>query len=98
MLIHLDVAITVGEDGRNEQSDARNMTGTLEFIAIEDLQGGFDLKAAGIEHTYRHDLESFFCVFLWICIRYGWEAGETPECDPLSRRYTGSHKDIYSVF
>jgi len=24
-------------------------------------------------HTYRHDLESFFYVFTWMCIRYGYE-------------------------
>lgn len=34
----------------------------MEFLAIGALCG----KA----HTYRHDLESFFYVFLWVCIYY----------------------------
>src|SRR5690242_15624294 len=68
MLIDLDLAVAVGEDGRNEQTKARHMTGTLQFMAIEILKGGLDSKTVGIEHTYRHDLESFFYVFLSICI------------------------------
>lgn len=39
-----------------------NRTGTLEFMAIEIL-GQYG------RHSYRHDLESFFYVLLWICIR-----------------------------
>jgi hypothetical protein len=34
-------------------------------MAIEVLQGK--------GHTYRHDLESFFYVLIWMCIRYGHE-------------------------
>ena len=37
----------------------------MQFMAIEVLQGK--------GHTYRHDLESFFYVFIWMCIRYGYE-------------------------
>ncbi|KAM4062580.1 kinase [Hirsutella rhossiliensis] len=47
MLIDLDLARELGS-GR---SGARCRTGTMEFMAIEVLQG--------ISHTYRHDLESF---------------------------------------
>ncbi|PQE05123.1 serine threonine- kinase Sgk2 protein [Rutstroemia sp. NJR-2017a BBW] len=46
-------------------SGARHRTGTMQFMAIEVLEGK--------GHTYRHDLESFFYVFLWICVRYGYE-------------------------
>ncbi len=37
-------------------SGARYRTGTMEFMAIEVFEG--------TAHTYRHDLESFFYVFL----------------------------------
>jgi Fungal protein kinase len=37
----------------------------LQFMAIEVLQGK--------GYIYRHDLESLFYVFIWICIRYGYE-------------------------
>ncbi|KAM4066706.1 kinase [Hirsutella rhossiliensis] len=54
MLIDLDLAKELGS-GR---SGARCRTGTMEFMAVEVLQG--------ISHTYRHDLESFFYVLLWL--------------------------------
>ena len=63
MLIDLDLAKVVG----SERSGARHQTGTVEFMAIQVLQ-----KAA---HTYRHDLESFFYVLLWICARRAWGSG-----------------------
>ncbi|KAI1655018.1 hypothetical protein F4813DRAFT_392009 [Daldinia decipiens] len=46
-------------------SRASHRTGTMRFMAIEVLEGK--------GHTYRHDLESFFYVFIWMCIRYGYE-------------------------
>lgn len=61
MLIDEDLAKEIGS-GR---SGARHQTGTMEFMAIEVLQR--------IAHTYRHDLESFFYVLLWICARRTWE-------------------------
>ncbi|KKZ62396.1 hypothetical protein EMCG_03191 [[Emmonsia] crescens] len=61
MLIDLDLAKEVGS-GR---SGARHQTGTMEFMAIEVL--------LNIDHTYRHDLESFFYVLIWQCARHGWE-------------------------
>jgi serine/threonine protein kinase len=60
MLIDLDLAI-VGD----ERTGGRHMTGTMEFMAIDVLRG--------VEHTYRHDLESFFYVLLWMCARRAWE-------------------------
>jgi len=47
MLIDLDLAKEVGQGS----SGARHRTGTMEFMAIEVLQG--------LSHTDRHDLESF---------------------------------------
>ncbi|KAH8691705.1 hypothetical protein GQ44DRAFT_720028 [Phaeosphaeriaceae sp. PMI808] len=86
MLIDLELAVATG---------ARHMTGTLDFMALEILEGGMDPQTSGIEHTYRHDLESFFYVFLAICIRCGWEAGEAPKYNPLSPWYTGSIREMY---
>ncbi|EDN07437.1 predicted protein [Histoplasma mississippiense (nom. inval.)] len=47
------------------RSGAQHRTGTMEFMAIEVL--------LNIDHTYRHDLESFFYVLIWQCVRRGWE-------------------------
>jgi hypothetical protein len=59
-LIDLDLAIVGGE-----RTSVRHQTGTMEFMAIDVLRG--------VEHTYRHDQESFFYVLLWICARRAWE-------------------------
>ena len=56
MLINLNLAIADGE-----RMDGRHITGIMEFMAIDVL--------CGVEHIYRHDLESFFYVLLWICAR-----------------------------
>ncbi|KAL2045028.1 hypothetical protein N7G274_002803 [Stereocaulon virgatum] len=86
MLIDLDLAKVAGS-GR---SGARHQTGTMEFMAIEVLQG--------IDHTYRHDLESFFYVLVWLCARRGWDfcrnSKGRPKESRLRRWYTGSFKDI----
>lgn len=58
-LIDLDLAIGISTIDR---SGAPHRTGTKEFMAIGALRGDV--------HTFRHDLESFFYVFLWICIQY----------------------------
>ncbi|KJZ71102.1 hypothetical protein HIM_09521 [Hirsutella minnesotensis 3608] len=89
MLIDLDPAKELGS-GR---SGARCRTGTMEFMAIEVLQG--------ISHTYRHDLESFFYVFLWLCGRRGWEflRNQKEQLAPslLTKWYTGSYREIASA-
>ncbi|KAI9808753.1 MAG: hypothetical protein M1825_003905 [Sarcosagium campestre] len=61
VLIDLDLAT----EHDSEPSGARHRTGTVHFMAIEVLRG------RGSSHTYRHDLESFFYVFVWMCIRNG---------------------------
>lgn len=63
MLIDLDLAKTIG----SERSGAKHMTGTKLFMAIGVLQGN--------PHTYRHDLESFFYVLLWLCAEQSWKNG-----------------------
>jgi hypothetical protein len=88
MLIDLDLAKEVGTD----PSGARHKTGTMEFMAIEVLRQ--------IDHTYRHDLESFFYVLLWICARRTWDSEfecnkkHRPQKSILQNWYTGSYKEI----
>lgn len=88
MLIDLDLAEVLGSG----HSGARHQTGTMEFMAIEVFRG--------IDHTYRHDLESFFYVLLWICARRVWERGfwcsavDRPKESMLNEWYTGSFKEM----
>ncbi|KAF7951951.1 hypothetical protein EAE96_007248 [Botrytis aclada] len=89
-LIDLDLA----KELDNMPSGARHRTGTMQFIAIEVLEGN--------GHTYRHDLESFFYVFLWMCVRYGYEDTDRPKLNKLIRLktnllrgwYTGTYTEI----
>lgn len=81
VLIDLDLAKEFGS-GR---SGARCRTGTMEFMAIEVL--------LNIDHTHRHDLESFFYVLIWQCARRGWSE-EWPEDSLISKWYTGTYRDI----
>ncbi|KAG9228380.1 hypothetical protein BJ875DRAFT_389540 [Amylocarpus encephaloides] len=75
-------------------SGARHRTGTMQFMAIEVLEGK--------GHTYRHDLESFFYVFVWMCIRYGYEGARRekvnkvmrPKTNILRGWYTGTYTEI----
>ncbi|KAG6108505.1 hypothetical protein E4U13_006406 [Claviceps humidiphila] len=59
MLIDLDLAHDITKD----PSGRRHRTGTIEFMAVEVLLGQ--------QHTYRHDLESFLYIFIWLCFVYG---------------------------
>jgi hypothetical protein len=78
-LLHRDISLNnlmIGEDDRgflidldlaiNEQrigaSGAKGKTGTWAFMAIGALQGE--------QHSFMHDLESFFWVLFWICIHF----------------------------
>lgn len=87
MLIDLDLA---KEEGKGP-SGARHRTGTMEFMAIEVL--------LGTAHTYRHDLEAFFYVLIWLCARRGWALSKAPpptkSC--LTLWYTGRYQDIARV-
>jgi serine/threonine protein kinase len=74
MLIDLDL----GKGLNSGLSGARYRTGTMEFMAIEVLEGR--------AYTYRYDLESFFYVFLWVIIRYSQEADKNlPKISRLRR-------------
>ncbi len=72
-LIDLDLTVREGREG---VSGARRRTGTREFMAIGVLLGE--------QHSFMHDLESFFWVLFWICIHYdGPDKHKAhPEFDP----------------
>ncbi|EQL02155.1 serine/threonine-protein kinase Sgk2 [Ophiocordyceps sinensis CO18] len=59
-LIDLDLAIRHQRPGA---SGAKGKIGTRAFMAIGALMGNE-------QHTFMHDLESFFWVLFWICIHY----------------------------
>ncbi len=87
MLIDLDLAKVVGS-GR---SGARHQTGTMQFMTIGVL--------CKVAHTYRHDLESFFYVLLWISARHAWHNFGSwfegrPKQSELTKWYTGSFDNI----
>ncbi|KMP09338.1 hypothetical protein CIHG_06230 [Coccidioides immitis H538.4] len=86
MLIDMDLAKELGT-GR---SGACCRTGTMEFMTIDVL--------LNTDHTYQHDLESFFYVLIWQCARRGWEFVGNWKCRPspslLTKWYTGSYEDI----
>ncbi|QUC20273.1 uncharacterized protein UV8b_04514 [Ustilaginoidea virens] len=58
-LIDLDHAI---DQQRKVASGAKTRTGTRAFMAIGALLGE--------NHSFMHDLESFFWVLLWICVHF----------------------------
>ncbi|KAI9765989.1 MAG: hypothetical protein M1840_006996 [Geoglossum simile] len=83
LLIDLDLAKELGSG----PSGARHRTGTMEFMAIEVLKGK--------THTYRHDLESFFYVFLWVIIRHGQKTDQNASKKSRLRDwYTGTYDQI----
>ncbi|KAG6081413.1 hypothetical protein E4U16_007512 [Claviceps sp. LM84 group G4] len=59
-LIDLDFAINTERE--KKPSVAQGKAGTRAFMAIGLLEGA--------EHTFMHDLESFFWVLFWLCIQY----------------------------
>ncbi|VDB83583.1 Bgt-20028-2 [Blumeria graminis f. sp. tritici] len=67
MLIDLDHSVGLIESLKTD--DELSLTGTMKFMAIERLQVAVDNEPT-IQRTIRHDLESFFYVFLVGCIEY----------------------------
>ncbi|KAG1721496.1 uncharacterized protein EDB91DRAFT_1275625 [Suillus paluster] len=56
-------------------------TGTVPFMAL-DLLTEEGLRGE-VEHLYRHDLESFMWVLIWVCLRYRKGVLLPPETHPL---------------
>jgi hypothetical protein len=51
-----------------------------------------------VELIIRHDLESFFYVFLWVIIRYGQETDKNlPKTSQLRDWYKGSYNQIADI-
>ncbi|CAD6499280.1 BgTH12-03400 [Blumeria graminis f. sp. triticale] len=92
ILIDLDLA-ALFKDGKT-QGKLEAMTGTMQFMALEILKNSFAVPGAVVSHSYRHDLESFFYVLLWICIRYGWPDNKSPHLDFLRKWYSGTAEEI----
>ncbi|KAF3768445.1 hypothetical protein M406DRAFT_250425 [Cryphonectria parasitica EP155] len=71
-LIDLDLAIEIKRDSA---SGAKSITGTRAFMAVGALMGE--------QHSFMHDIESFFWVLFWICIHYEGPGKErtVPEFD-----------------
>ncbi|CCU74485.1 serine/threonine protein kinase domain protein [Blumeria hordei DH14] len=91
--IDVDLAVLL-TDGK-AQDKRQAMTGTMEFMALEILSGSCETTGAVVEHSYRHDLESFFYVFLWQCLSCGLEDGKEPNTEYLKKWYTGTAKEIF---
>ncbi|KAG6238244.1 hypothetical protein E4U24_007203 [Claviceps purpurea] len=78
-LIDLDLAIQTNRpDTDATERSQRTRTATRAFMAIGVIRGE--------EHTFLHDLESFFWVLLWICIHYG-KSGNDPQILPNYDRW-----------
>ncbi|KAF3492096.1 uncharacterized protein GIQ15_01613 [Arthroderma uncinatum] len=96
-IIDLDLAI---REDREDASGARGKTGTRAFMAIGVL---LDDE----QHSFMHDLESFFWVLFWICIHYEgpgkgrvverfekWNFMDTEELAELKKGRVGDERDF----
>ncbi|KAK2005271.1 hypothetical protein LZ32DRAFT_633653 [Colletotrichum eremochloae] len=84
-LIDLDLAV---RKQRISASGARGKTGTRAFMAIGALLGE--------QHSFMHDLESFFWVLFWICIHYDENGKDIGPTEFDSWNYESDHKLILS--
>ncbi|TWU76319.1 hypothetical protein ED733_005849 [Metarhizium rileyi] len=95
-LVDLDLAI---REARKEASGAKGKTGTRAFMAIGALLGD--------QHSFMHDLESFFWVLFWICIHYNgpddsrivqrfekWNYVDTEELAELKKGLVSTEQDF----
>ncbi|CAD6505694.1 BgTH12-01184 [Blumeria graminis f. sp. triticale] len=92
-VIDLDLAVLLTDGKAQEKRQA--MTGTMEFMALEILSGSCESTGVTVEHSYRHDLESFFYVLLWQCLSCGWEDDKKPNKEYLSKWYKGTAYEIF---
>ncbi|VCU40278.1 Bgt-50351 [Blumeria graminis f. sp. tritici] len=75
MLIDFDCSVKL--KGNVAEDEERFLTGTVKFMAMERLEYAANSKTS-IRRTYRHDLESFFYVFVVGCIEYEHVPKGTP--------------------
>ncbi|KAI1322072.1 hypothetical protein F5Y16DRAFT_413488 [Xylariaceae sp. FL0255] len=79
----LDLAI---REQREDTSGAKGKTGTRAFIAIGALLGE--------QHSFIHDLESFFWVLFWIYIHYNGPNENTEELAKLKKGEVSDEGDF----
>ncbi|KAK7972412.1 hypothetical protein PG988_006546 [Apiospora saccharicola] len=84
-LIDLDLAV---KEERAIASGAKGKTGTRAFMAIGALLGE--------QHSFMHDLESFFWVLFWICIHYSGPGMATAPSEFESWNYESDTKLVRS--
>ncbi|RYO89802.1 hypothetical protein DL766_002691 [Monosporascus sp. MC13-8B] len=84
-LIDLDLAI---KEQRESASGAKGKTGTRAFMAIGALLGE--------QHSFMHDLESFFWVLFWICIHYNGPGKDIGSTEFESWNYESDNKLVRS--
>jgi Fungal protein kinase len=80
-LIDLDLAIKID---REKASGAPSITGTKVFMAIGALYGE--------DHTFMHDLESFFWVLFWLCAHWNGLGQERSKSEYESWNYEPTNK------
>ncbi|KAK0715333.1 hypothetical protein B0H67DRAFT_634722 [Lasiosphaeris hirsuta] len=80
-LIDLDLAVREQRDGA---SGAKGKAGTRVFMAIGVLLGE--------QHSFMHDVESFFWVLFWICIHYDAQGKDIGPTEFDSWNYEGDNK------
>ncbi|KAI1313249.1 serine/threonine-protein kinase Sgk2 [Xylaria venustula] len=84
-LIDLDLAIKAQ---REEVSGAKGKTGTRAFMAIGAILGQ--------QHSFMHDLESFFWVLFWICVHYDGPGKDIGPTEFESWNYESDNKLVRS--
>ncbi|CCU76463.1 serine/threonine-protein kinase Sgk2, partial [Blumeria hordei DH14] len=95
VLIDLDLAMSL--DDPNAAASSHILTGTMEFMALGILRANLTRTSAGINHSYRHDLESFFFVLLSTCIRFGWGEEKPTHLGLLQTWYKGTVQAMYNA-
>ncbi|CCU76481.1 serine/threonine-protein kinase Sgk2 [Blumeria hordei DH14] len=94
-LIELDHAMSL--DDPNAAASSQIPTGTMEFMALGILRANLTRSSAGIKHSYRHDLESFFFVLVSTCIRFGWGEEKPTHLGLLETWYKGTVQAMYNA-
>ena len=80
-LIDLDLAV---KTDREKASGAPSKTGTKVFMAIGALYGE--------EHSFMHDLESFFWVLFWLCVHWNGPGQERTKTEYESWNFEPTKK------
>jgi hypothetical protein len=98
-LIDLDHAVAVENDAPVLPSGAPERTGTYEFLSIEALLYDTGLIYEKWSHSYYDDLQSFFFVLVWVCLkpeaemRQRWQRDR--ELAGLMKRAVVTTQDIF---